>query len=127
MLATKQRKVPKADIRLGEFNNCEHLFVQLEPQEMATISVRLPNGKFVTFSFIPAAGEDFECVDIHATVGKHWKDDTTLGKDKWSHHLIGFTPGGGTTFDSRAEQPNPTCSTKPTTLATLLLGPGYYK
>ena len=127
MLATKQRKVPKADIRLGEFNNCEHLFVQLEPQKMATISVRLPNGKFVTVCFVPGKGEEFECMDIHATVGRHWTDERTYGKDKWQHHLVGFTIGGGETFDTLREQPNPTYSTPPTTLATLLLDKEYYK
>lgn len=99
----------------GRCNRCEHLFVELMPGEYQTISVKLPNGKHVTFGFVPGRTPgDFECVDIHATVGKHWRDTTTAGKDHYEQKLIGFAKEGDT-FDTRK-------LARKTALATLLLG-----
>lgn len=99
----------------GHFNRCEHLFVELTPGEYQTISVKLPNGKHVTFGFVPGRSpEDFECVDIHSTVGRHWKDRSTVGEDHYEQKLIGFAKEGDT-FDTRE-------LARKTGLATLLLG-----
>lgn len=113
--------VPNADLALGEFNNCEHLFVQLEPGEMTTISCRLPNGKFVTFCFMPTKGEEFECVDIHSTVGKRFQYKPTDAKIDvhYQQHAIGFSRRGDT-FDTR-EVP------RPTGLITLLLNKTHHQ
>ena len=119
MNVTKQRMAVNADIRIGEFNDCEHLFVQIEPGKNQTISCRLPNGKFVTFAFISSKGEEMECVDIHTTAGKYWKDEKTVGTHHYQQHLIGFSKGGDT-FDTRKVK-------EKTTLATLLLNSEYYK
>lgn len=112
---TAQLKVEEPDVNAGHFNRCEHLFVELTPGEYQTISVKLPNGKHVTFGFVPGrTPEDFECVDIHSTVGKHWRDSTTVGEDHYEQKLIGFAKEGET-FDTRK-------LTRKTGLATLLLG-----
>ncbi len=110
-----QHKVEKPDVNAGHFNRCEHLFVELTPGEYQTISVKLPNGKHVTFGFVPGrTPEDFECVDIHSTVGRHWKDGSTVGEDHYEQKLIGFAKEGDT-FDTRK-------LARKTGLATLLLG-----
>ncbi len=112
---TAQYKVEAPDANAGHFNRCEHLFVELTPGEYQTISVRLPNGKHVTFGFVPGrTPDDFECVDIHSTVGKHWTDSATVGKDHYEQKLIGFAKEGDT-FDTRKLD-------RKTGLATLLLG-----
>ncbi len=115
------RNVPNADVNIGEFNNCEHLFLQIEPGKCQTISCRLPNGKFVTFAFVkgPDGSEEMECVDIHTTSGQHWKDNETLGKNHYQQHLVGFSKGRDT-FDTRKIK-------EKTSLATLLLNSDYYK
>ena len=115
MKVVGQQQVEKPDINAGHFNRCEHLFLELAPGQYQTVSVRLPNGKHVTFAFVPGAKpEDFECVDIHATVGAHWKDKSTVGGDHYEQKLVGFTKGSNT-FDTRKLKQR-------TGLATLLLG-----
>lgn len=112
-------KVEQPDVNAGDFNRCEHLFVELAPGEYQTISVKLPNGKHVTFSFVPGGTPgDFECVDIHSTVGRHWKDRSTVGEDHYEQKLIGFAKEGDT-FDTRK-------LARKTALATLLLGSQHY-
>lgn len=113
MKILRQEMIHEADIRAGEFNNCEHLFIQVEPGQCQTVSCRLPNGKHVTFAFVPGTGAEFECVDIHSTVGRHWVDSFTLGLHHYQQHLIGFSKPGDT-FDTRKIK-------RPTSLATLLL------
>lgn len=100
MTATKQRNVTKADLALGEFNNCEHLFVQLEAGKYQTVSCRLPNGKFVTFAFVPGQGEEMECVDVHSTAGQPFKYKPTDKDTHYTQHAIGFSREGDT-FDTR--------------------------
>jgi hypothetical protein len=121
MLATKQRNVPKADITQGEFNNGEHLFVQLERGKNQTVSCRLPNGAFVTFAFVPGDGEEFECVDIHSTVGKrfYYKPTDEKSDVHYRQHAIGFSRNGDT-FDTRK-------ANKPTGLLTLLLNKTHHQ
>lgn len=115
MRVLAQHKVHQPDVNAGHFNRCEHLFVELAPGEYQTVSVRLPNGKHVTFAFVPGSSpDDFECVDIHSTVGKHWKDSTTVGEDHYEQKLVGFAKDGDT-FDTRKLP-------RKTGLATLLLG-----
>lgn len=98
----------------GQFNRCEHLFVELESGKVQTISVKLPLGRFVTFSFINSSdgSENFECCDIHTTAGRpiHLNN-----RDFFAHAMVGFTVGHNT-YDTRK-------MTEPTTLATLLLSP----
>lgn len=118
--------IPKADLPViddpntqrasGQFNRAEHLFVELEPGTVQTISVKLPNGKFVTFSFVNASdkSENFECCDIHSTVGKPVHRNN---RDFFAHAIVGFTVGHNT-FDTRSMK-------EPTTLATLLLSPAH--
>jgi hypothetical protein len=105
------RNVPKADINIGEFNNCEHLFLQIEPGKWQTISCRLPNGKFVTFAFVPTATEEIECVDIHTTAGVRFKNRN--GDFSHQQNVIGFRCGSNS-FDTRRIEPH-------TSLITLLL------
>jgi len=106
-------------VNAGHFNRCEHLFVELSPGEYQTISVKLPNGKHVTFAFVPGrTPDDFECVDIHSTVGRHWKDTTTVGENHYEQQLVGFAKEGNT-FDTRKLP-------RKTALATLLLGSRHY-
>lgn len=115
MKVIKQQHIENPDINRGYFNRCEHLFVELTPGKYQTISIRLPNGKHVTFGFVPGTTpEDFECVDIHSTVGAHWKDASTVGEDHYEQKLVGFAKGGNT-FDTRK-------LARQTSLATLLLG-----
>lgn len=71
---TGQRKVESTDRRPEHFNGGEHLFVEIAANEYQTISCKLPNGKFVTFAFIPAGNStqpsnEIECVDLHSNVG----------------------------------------------------------
>jgi hypothetical protein len=113
------KNVTNTDLTKGEFNNCEHVCMQVEPGKYQTISCRLPNGKFVTFGFVPGVGDEMECVDIHSTVGKHWTDKNTVGELHFVQHLIGFAPGCDT-FDTRLMK-------KPTSLATLLLNKLHYE
>lgn len=92
---TAQHQVENPDVNAGHFNRCEHLFVELAPGEYQTISVKLPNGKHVTFGFVPGTvPDDFEGVDIHSTVGAHWKDPSTVGEDHYEQKLVGFAKGG---------------------------------
>jgi hypothetical protein len=117
----EQKHVTEADIKKGEFNNGEHVFIELEPGQWQTVSCRLPNGKYVTFAFCPGSNDnptELECVDIHATVGRHWTDEHTAGRDHWQQHLVGFSKGG-TTFDTRKIK-------QTTSLATLLLHKNYH-
>lgn len=119
MRVIRQEHIKKADIRIGQFNNCEHLFIELSSGQCQTISCKLPNGRHVTFAFVPSTGDEFECVDIHATVGKHWIDSFTLGEHHYQQHLVGFRKGGNT-FDTRK-------LTHTTSLATLLLNSTYHQ
>ena len=121
MKITGQRKVEKAVIEQGEFNNCEHLFVEMAQGEHQTISCKLPNGVFVTFAFVPNSDGSFECVDLHTTVQK-----TTLMKfgvkveqpTAYVQQLIGFNRGSNS-FDTRRMKSK-------TLLATLLLHKSHY-
>lgn len=119
MKVIKQEMVTNGRIEDGHFNDCEHLFVDIEAGRNQTISCRLPNGKFVTFAFI-SSKKEFDCVDIHSTVGPKWNNDNTLGKQHWQQHLIGFSDKGGNSFYT------PQLKEK-TTLATLLLSEHYFK
>ncbi len=119
MKVVRQEKIEAADIPVGQFNNCEHLFIVLAPGQYQTVSCQLPNGKHVTFAFVPSDGDEFECVDIHATVGKQWTDEQTLGKHHYEQKLIGFSKHGNT-FDSRKGK-------HPTSLTTLLLKSPYHQ
>jgi hypothetical protein len=126
MKVTGQRHVTDAPERGETFNNCEHLFVRLDPGKCQTISVQLPNGKHVTFGFIPSGDTgEFECVDLHCTMGRPFRVEGRVGK--WFHrqHLAGFSAdNSATVFDTRQQFDTPE---KRTTLATLLLHPRYYK
>lgn len=96
-IETKDIKYSK--IENGEFNACEHTFLECEPEKYQTISVKLPNGKFVSFAFIPASENEMECVDIHTTAGNEITDKN--GDRKYIHHAIGFAPQGRNSFDTR--------------------------
>lgn len=113
-------EVKKADVCAGEFNNCEHLFLECEAGKYQTISVRLPNDEFVTFAFIPSEGNEMECVDIHSTVGQKFTMENTVGRTLFVQALLGFAPKGRTSFDTRQLD-------KPTTLVTLLLSASHNK
>jgi hypothetical protein len=106
----------------GDFNAGEHLHVEIEPGKNQTISCLLPNGKFVTFAFLPSRkGEnEMECVDIHTTVGKPFLRDPEReeGALAYPQQLIGFCYGSDM-FDTRR-------FSKHTTLATLLLHKNHY-
>ena len=119
---------PKSDKTLtgkvadGYFNGGEHLFVSIEPEAYQTISCRLPNGRYVTFAFVPGkrGTDEIGCVDIHTTVGKPFlrerpADDYDVA---YPQQLVGFRRGPDT-FDTR-ELPHVT------TLTTLLLGDQHY-
>lgn len=46
------------------FNSCEHFCIALE-EGWSTISVKTPDGKLVTFAFVPTPdGKSHQCVDI---------------------------------------------------------------
>lgn len=86
-------------IETGDFNRGEHLRVKIEPDKFQTVSCELPNGRFVTFAFIPGPQGDIRCVDIHSTNGPAEKrPDGSMG---YAHHLIGFTQGGPHVFTTR--------------------------
>lgn len=125
MKILRQTKIEKANIPNGEFNNCEHLFVEIEPGECQTISCKLPNGKFVTFGFVPSSQpNEFECVDLHHTISPepHWQEMRAEQCEKqYPIHVVGFGYGGSV-FDSR----NPKHGGKPPLLATILLRSDYY-
>lgn len=103
----------------GHFNGGDHVFIEVEAGAHQTVSCKLPNGKFVTFAFMPGTGAEFECVDIHSTVGKHWTDEQTLGRNHWQQQAVGFSKGNNT-FDTRKVQ-------TPTSLITLLLASGHHR
>lgn len=105
--------IGQPDLHAGHFNRCEHTFLQCEPGRWQTLSVALPNGKVVTFSFVPGNGNEMECVDIHATVGKPFKYQPANAEVHYVQHAIGFS-GNGDTFDTRQIK-------RPTSLITLLL------
>jgi len=68
MKVIDQIHVDDSKLECGHFNRCEHTRLELEPGVMQTISVKLPNGQFVTFSFVPGSNaNEFECCDIHTT------------------------------------------------------------
>lgn len=109
------------------FNGGQHIFIDIEPNKNQTLSCRLPNGKVVTFAFVPAgnsikSSNEIECVDIHSNVGPELPRPDKTGNFN-RHHLIGFTVGG-TAFDTRrVESANPK---HVTSMATLLLRTGHY-
>lgn len=112
---------PKQGSRQNEgcFNGGEHTFLEAEAGNYQTISVKLPAGGFVTFAFVPSSDkENFECVDIHTTVGGQIPRPDGAGGTLYPQKLIGFTTGTNT-FDTRKIP-------QITTLATLLLAPGHY-
>ena len=111
-----QKNVWRAKLTEGEFNRGEHLFVEIQPCSPQTISCKLPNGEFVTFAFVPATeGNEFECVDIHSTVGKKFKYKPEDADDDihFVQQAIGFSRYGNTVDTRKAG--------KPTGLLTLLL------
>ena len=115
--------VKEPNIKAGHFNRCEHVFLELEAGKNQTVSVKLPDGRFVTFAFISgSAPNSFECCDIHSTVGKMWDDDKTLGVHCWEQHLVGFSKGRDT-FDTRKIVKDKGVSTA---LATLLLAKDHH-
>jgi hypothetical protein len=66
MKITGQKHIDHADLAAGHFNNCQHTFLECEFGIWQTISVKLPNGKHVTFAFCPSSTPgEVECVDIH--------------------------------------------------------------
>jgi len=110
----------QSDVSNGEFNGGEHTMLRLEPGKYQTISVQLPTGNFVTLAFVPGHRNeaDFECMDIHTTVGPR-VPRTDGGQAGYLQHLVGFTVGTDT-FTTRGE------GKMPTTLATLLLREEHY-
>jgi len=119
MKVIDQIHVDDSKLECGHFNRCEHTRLELEPGVMQTISVKLPNGQFVTFSFVPASdANEFECCDIHTTSGPR-VPRPDKHEPGYLQHLIGFTVGYNT-FTTRGDEQ------MPTTLATLLLNPGHY-
>ena len=124
MKVTGKADISAPELAQGHFNRGEHLFVAIEPGRYQTISCGLPNGRHVTFAFVPGSSEgtEMECVDIHATVGKHFSSDHTVGKEMWTHHLVGFSADGGDAFDTRRLN-----HARRTSLATLLLSLHHYQ
>jgi len=120
MKIISQSHVAKADLTAGQFNNCEHTYLELDPGQYQTISVKLPSGQFVTLAFVPKyvgaeKSAEFECMDIHTTAGKQY---TKSGdRPAYRQALIGFGDGRDT-FDTRALEKK---HGRPTGLATLLL------
>ena len=107
-----QKHIDHADLAAGQFNNCQHTFLELEFGTWQTISVKLPNGKHVTFAFCPSSDPgEVECVDIHTTAGKTYLNGNKA--TSWQQSLVGFTTGHDT-FATRDLKEN-------TGLATLLL------
>jgi hypothetical protein len=109
------------DISDGTFNGGEHTFMELEAGKNQTISVKLPNGEYVTFAFVPSQGLEIECVDIHSTVGQKFKYKASDSNDDihFVQHAIGFSRWGDT-VDTRK-------SDKPTGLLTLLLNKSHHE
>jgi hypothetical protein len=103
----------------GDFNRCEHLRLEVEAGKWQTISCKLPNGKFVTFAFVPGKGNEIECVDLHTTVGTPMPRPDNDERTFFPQQLIGFALGTDT-FDTRKGK-------KTTSLATLLLGSQHYQ
>jgi len=92
--------------------DCEHTFLEVEFGKWQTISVKLPNGKHVTFAFCPSSDPgEVECVDIHTTAGKTYTNGNKA--TAWQQSLVGFTTGHDT-FATRNLKEN-------TGLVTLLL------
>ena len=118
MTNIRQHNVPKADLAMGEFNNCEHTFMQVEAGKYQTVSCRLPNGKFVTFAFCPGQGDEMECVDIHSTCGEPFKYKSGDSDIHYKQQAIGFSRNGDT-FDTRK-------ANKPTGLMTVLLNKSHH-
>ena len=104
----------------AKFNSYPHLDVEIPPGGF-TISTRTPDGKRVTFCWLPTTEEPnsmHHCIDIKycdAAAPKAHNGDVELPV----MHMIAFGPGN-TTCDTRR-------SDKPTTLATILIGDQYYE
>lgn len=125
MKVTNQRYVDPADKSPAHFNGGEHLFVDIDPNKFQTISCKLPNGKFVTFAFVPSGTEqhpsdEIECVDIHCNCAE---PEPRCDKAGTYHqqHVVGFCIGS-TSFDTR----NRKQVDRETSLATLLLSSKHY-
>ena len=72
----------------AKYNNGAHLCVDIPPLEHFTISVKTPEGKLVTFAFIPSADRapaGTLCVDI--------KQHKKLKDDLSSQRVACWTPG----------------------------------
>jgi hypothetical protein len=97
----------------GLFNGGEHTFLELEHGKHQTVSVKLPNGKFITLAFVPSNDpNEVECADIHTTCGAVYKNSN--GEISYQQSLIGFGDHGCDTFATRVLK-------VPTGLATILL------
>lgn len=119
MKLIKQETIKKSVLALGQFNGGEHTYLECEEGKHQTLSVKLPNGKFVTFAFIPSgdAGE-IECVDIHSTVGQPFKYKSNDADTDVHYQQNGI--GFGRNFDSFDTRKSVKAG-KPTGLMTLLL------
>lgn len=95
----KAHNVLKADYVEAEgfkkFNNKEHLPVDI-PAEGATITCNLPDGKQITFSFVPKEiTHEIECCDIHLS-GR--------AGEKQKQKIIAFIQGGRCEFKDNAAE-----------------------
>ena len=99
----------------GFFNGADakgHPHICLKVAGHATLSVLLPSGKTITLAFIPANGDEHECMDVNVTgCAEHDNHD---GRMLPKHRLIAFKGGRD---KGRQEA----------TITAILLNPEHYK
>ena len=92
------------------FNEGPHICLKVAGH--ATLSVLLPSGKTITLAFIPANGDEHECMDVNVTgCAEHDNHD---GRMLPKHRLIAFKGGRD---KGRQEA----------TITAILLNPEHYK
>tara|TARA_R100000951_G_C2649356_1_gene183837 strand:+ start:1397 stop:2086 length:690 start_codon:yes stop_codon:yes gene_type:complete len=102
-------------IGFARFNNGDHLCVDV-PDGHSTISVRLSDGRQITFAFCPySEGGVPKCVDVR-DLGDPVGDKLGTGTDQFRQNLIGFS-GWRNAFRTSDNE-------KPCTLLSILLKEG---
>ena len=99
----------------ARFNGGNHLCVDV-PDGSSTISVKLSDGRQITFAFCPYRKDGVpKCIDIHDMGGKQLPDFVNKGQTHYQQQLIAFSGAGPDAFRTKADDE------RPTTLIALLL------
>ena len=99
----------------AKFNDGQHLCVEV-PDGRSTISVKLSDGRQITFAFCPYEKDGRpQCIDIHDNGGKPLPNFVNKGQTLYQQQFIAFSGAGPDAFRTKADD------ARPTTLIALLL------